>query len=434
MPQSWVPSEVLQLEDDRCCVGYAPSKGRKCLVRIRRDNVKRCNSLLRDLSEQQPDPDLLESKLRRLAQCGLCVRFHQNQVDSMVAQWTQRMRAVFAARSDRIVRATARDELLAPSSRSSPSNPRRSTSMAAPAVVSPTAQSDIETLRTTIATMQAELLAAQRRLDLLAHDSVIPSPSRVSTSDISSLRLSRSTTTTSHSDTNGRRRSETSTNSHGSQPVVHASARSPTATPATSRTQPVDTAGLNTRNTTPVTTRRSTPTSVAETRSAPPPCSSTHVHRLPYSEECSICYDGDDLSTCNSSEVVWCRSGCGRTVHKSCFDEWRARCTLDGRSLRCTICRSDWEPDCECMGGCTREHMRKRAASGDCSICQDELCPSDDNVAEGSQRSFLVWCKSGCGRSVHKECFDAWDTQCRENFLATSCVLCRATWVDECEC
>ncbi|KAH8723779.1 hypothetical protein GQ44DRAFT_619687, partial [Phaeosphaeriaceae sp. PMI808] len=94
MPQ-WSPEDVLQLCDDGRCVGYAPSKRRKCMMRISYGNEMECQYLISEMAEEQPNADLLEPKLRRLAQHGLCVQFHQNQVDDMVRKWSLRIRTAY---------------------------------------------------------------------------------------------------------------------------------------------------------------------------------------------------------------------------------------------------------------------------------------------------------------------------------------------------
>jgi hypothetical protein len=84
----WDPESVLKLSLDGRCVGFAPSKGRKCRMSILH-NAYRVETLLNDLAAQHPDPEELRPKLRRLAEHGLCYQFHQYQVNDMVNQWTR---------------------------------------------------------------------------------------------------------------------------------------------------------------------------------------------------------------------------------------------------------------------------------------------------------------------------------------------------------
>ncbi|KAH9862739.1 hypothetical protein J1614_010832 [Plenodomus biglobosus] len=158
-------------------------------------------------------------------------------------------------------------------------------------------------------------------------------------------------------------------------------------------------------------------------------CTRTHVHRRPLDEECPICYDSAQLSTCEPTELVWCRSGCGRSIHKSCFGAWRTQCEKDGRDLTCSICRTDWASDCGCTG-CTAVHARRRVVAGACPICQEDIGTSEDQISRDVKASPLTWCDSGCGESVHASCFTFWQAECVENGRGATCVTCRAVWRD----
>jgi hypothetical protein len=165
-------------------------------------------------------------------------------------------------------------------------------------------------------------------------------------------------------------------------------------------------------------------------RPTPQPCTGPHARRLPFDEECPICQEGDALSECEASEVVWCRSGCGRSVHKTCLENWRAQCVTNRRRLTCALCRSDWDEHSGC-NPCDAVHARRRPVEGDCAICCEGL------VEEGSTAASeegLVWCKSSCGQSVYRECFDSWMRHCVDSGRAATCVSCRASWCEECEC
>lgn len=96
--------------------------------------------------------------------------------------------------------------------------------------------------------------------------------------------------------------------------------------------------------------------------------------------------------------------------------------------------------------------MRKRAVQGDCSICcekmgcddnEDEDEDDDENNYEDDdedeedeeddddddeydeEEGELVWCKDGCGQSVHKDCFETWKKECEDRGRAATCVNCR---------
>ncbi|KAF2424401.1 hypothetical protein EJ08DRAFT_663988 [Tothia fuscella] len=77
---------------------------------------------------------------------------------------------------------------------------------------------------------------------------------------------------------------------------------------------------------------------------------------------------------------------------------------------------------------CDRSHVRRRSVNEECSICRDE-----EVMGLGSFED-LVWCKDGCGKSFHKECFDGWrETQGKDGVVPPKCVNCKRRWDDDCE-
>ncbi|KAH7066305.1 hypothetical protein BKA63DRAFT_159725 [Paraphoma chrysanthemicola] len=312
MAQLWSPNSILNLSQDGRCIGHAPSKGRKCLNPIRYENFKRVNSLVAEIATQEPDADLLRSKLRRMAQHGLCVPLHQYQVDDVVDKWTSRIRDAFPPPppAHRIDRHTDRSVA---SSRASSIAPRSVASVSS----SRPDHSEIQTLQETIAAMQETIRVAQRQLERLQYASPsVSSLSRVDTDEISTLRLSRSSTM----------QSVTTTRSETIRPVA------PTAPAWNTRVETTATTRVNQRSSGPVATR----------------CSRIHVRRLPLDEECAICYDEEHLSERASEDIVWCKSGCGRSVHRECFEAWQASCVQESRAATCTHCRTRWVDECAC--------------------------------------------------------------------------------------
>ncbi|KAF2814149.1 uncharacterized protein BDZ99DRAFT_232181 [Mytilinidion resinicola] len=78
-------------------------------------------------------------------------------------------------------------------------------------------------------------------------------------------------------------------------------------------------------------------------------------------------------------------------------------------------------------------HVPRRPVEGECPICREDM---DDPVV-------LTWCKTGCGRTFHRECVDIWrkewsriEEQSRWHYderQSFSCGMCRSMWV-ECGC
>jgi hypothetical protein len=74
---------------------------------------------------------------------------------------------------------------------------------------------------------------------------------------------------------------------------------------------------------------------------------SDDCHRRPTDGECPICCD-DLVSEQSKDELVWCRSGCGNNLHKTCFAQWAA--TKCGQMVTCPFCRKPWESDADVHG------------------------------------------------------------------------------------
>ncbi|KAL6161038.1 hypothetical protein ACJQWK_08331 [Exserohilum turcicum] len=380
----WCPTDILQLYEHHRCMGCATSRRRKCQRPLRREDVPKIKHIINELSEQRPDPVLLRPTLKRLAVHGLCVRDHQYQADALVETWTGRMRAAFWYIG------TENASALSPTS--TPTT--RSVTASAESLAT---RSELNTIRDTIDDMQETLRCTRRLLQAFSNgDSPVPiSPlSRISTSDISSLVLSRRST--SLSDSSERDTASPSSSTDASQTARHSATLS-----SSSSFLPL------------------------APPSAPPPpqhCTRSHARRIPLDDACPICDEGEPLSSYNATETIWCKSSCGRTVHKSCFEGWHTQCLVDDRSLTCPVCRADWpDADCACQG-CF--HVPRRSTQGDhCAICLDVL------VAQA-----LAWCKDGCGKSVHSACFEVWQRHCGDAGREATCVSCRAVWSDECMC
>jgi hypothetical protein len=400
------------------------------MMAIRYDNTKQCKSLVTEMAEQLPDAGLLEPTLRRLAEHGLCVRFHQYQIDDMVRKWTRRILDAYPQGRIRVDTIGLERAVSTPTPHTSIFATSTSSTRSAPTVPSSSSsvreESETRTLQDSIAAMQETIRIAQRRLDVLQDMSPATSAStavtRVSTSDISTLYPPRpviQSTTVSPRQTS---RVPVSSPVVSNAPTItrDQAASSATQAPAPSRS--------------PTMPSTSTIPAIVRTESTEQ-CTRTHVRRRPLNEECSICYDDRYLSDCDPADLVWCRSGCGRTVHKSCFEDWRTQLTITNpsRELQCMICRTPWVEDCDCTDRCTPTHVRRRIVDGECSICREDL-KRGENEQSGLTSHVLSWCKAECGRSVHKECFAGWKESCLQSGRMATCTNCRAVWVDGCEC
>lgn len=71
-------------------------------------------------------------------------------------------------------------------------------------------------------------------------------------------------------------------------------------------------------------------------RSAPPILTPEEARkrRKPESDDCQICF-----SSLRARPVVWCRAGCGQSLHEACLAKWAL--TLDD-DVTCPFCRQEW--------------------------------------------------------------------------------------------
>ncbi|KAH3960070.1 hypothetical protein HBH70_227910 [Parastagonospora nodorum] len=470
MSHGWDPTEVLQLCNDRRCIGYAPSQRRKCRNIIAKANVQRFQRLLIELAEQEPDPDFLEPRLREIASYGLCVAYHRSQADDMVRKWSAMMLEAYpptpvAPAPVRYQRSAASSYPRVCVSPGTTSRRSTSTSSSTSSYISPLEDAELRALREHASRLEdigrrrmrqeSVLYEAQTRAGTV-------STSRSSVSSMSTIQISRRAMEDASNTLPARSTARAPTPirlpAAASDTTSEPSTPRPTSRVPTSVRLPAAASDITSEPSTPPSTSRaptpvrlpaaassepSTPPSTSVARStalstsAPPTrssstqgrhCERTHVRRLPIDEECPICYDDTPLSSCAPGEVVWCRSSCGRSVHASCFEDWRAQCA--DRTLTCMVCRESWDEECECES-CTVAHVQKRDVVQEaCSICREDLRPDRDE----EQYPALSWCKSGCGRSVHQECFDGWRAACLGRGTNATCTDCRAVWVDECGC
>ncbi|CBX91372.1 hypothetical protein LEMA_P068800.1 [Plenodomus lingam JN3] len=361
MPAIWIPESTLELPNDNRCHGYAHTKGRRCLVYVGFESSWRYAAILDELSQQQPDARQLEPLLRRLAHCTLCENWHKYQADRIVRNWAMKIRTAYPAGSVAV--------------QSSPSSTPTRSILQATTVTSAnnsrplsSAQSEVEALHMTIRAMQELLRTTEVRLSML----------QVTQSSIGG----NSVLSPASSSDNTSRRSSIASSVSPASPTM---ARSPA--PISVHTDSISTArmgqllpvvaGLITSPSaeTVVSTALSSGPDIllsATAESAPPqPCTRPHVHRRPIEEECPICYDSALLSTCEPSELVWCRSGCGQSIHKSCFEAWRTQCETNGRDLTCSTCRANWGRECGCTG-CTAVHVRR------CVVAESIIAAGED--------------------------------------------------------
>ncbi|QIW95261.1 hypothetical protein AMS68_000779 [Peltaster fructicola] len=92
MGQEWNALSLLALFNEDTlsisCVGWAPSKGRRCWERIAQSNISDAKQMLARLPQvAQGDEQILQDTLQKLAMKLLCRRNHQNQYCTVATNW-----------------------------------------------------------------------------------------------------------------------------------------------------------------------------------------------------------------------------------------------------------------------------------------------------------------------------------------------------------
>ncbi|KAF2205376.1 hypothetical protein GQ43DRAFT_437095 [Delitschia confertaspora ATCC 74209] len=413
----WDPYEVLPLKQDGRCVGYARTQGRKCLNVIASENLLKMTSLIDKISTQEPNPAALRSHLTSIAGYGLCRRWHQNQENDMVRKWSENILEHFPSRQRCPVPAVFPTESVRASSLSSTSSAAAST------------QEQIAQLCQIIMRQQEQLEALQAQISQTTTFTtslsrpVTPPPPQLShtptyssrvhaesphTSEqpeqdpgarstrtgrlhrseppVQSQRSSTARTGSLHTSEQPERRTSNLSPTPHSRTMSTVSSRSTSPTPSRTPTDnitPLNLSRASTSSTAPSRSRSTPPTTtaaqsqplpplpipsrtvtnlktatttaiiIATTPSAASQCNVTHVLRRPVEDECPICQEpmlDEPLST-----LVWCKSSCGRSVHKVCNDMWRTsqlrnnkQVSLLSVRVRCAICRTQWQESCTC--------------------------------------------------------------------------------------
>jgi hypothetical protein len=312
----WDPKKVLQLCNDDRCVGYAHSQGRKCRNPIRYDNVKKFDSLVAELSAHRPDPELLRPKLQRLAAIGLCLRNHQDQNDRVVENWARSIRVAFPTPITSIEeRIPPIQHRLVESTPVMPTPQRRAGSVGIPGE-SPALNAILATLEEQLRRLECDETRSSEQYLRNTWDSLTSTP----TSRRSATRTDRPSYMIPRPQAPQRQEPRRTSqmgyrsylplpNSGVSAPTVTRESPSPPRTPTSNFSSP-SLPGVRLGNALPGLGPRHTP----QRR-----CASTHVRRLPLDRICPICHEEGLLSESDASDLVWCRSTCGQTIHKACM-------------------------------------------------------------------------------------------------------------------
>jgi hypothetical protein len=93
------------------CVGFAPSKGRRCLNPINISNRGTASRMLDRMDRSQSVSDI-KKDLRELASLLLCIRNHQSQVETVYNNWERLVSEEYLILKEKEEKAQERREIL----------------------------------------------------------------------------------------------------------------------------------------------------------------------------------------------------------------------------------------------------------------------------------------------------------------------------------
>lgn len=360
------------MKDDSRCVGWAIRKGRKCQAHISFDNSSMVNRLIESISKLQPDLTQIRFKLHRLAGYTLCARHHSHQLANVLTKWEERVRNAFPDvqtipsppwAPQRLTHSLS-TRSIRPQAPTPPLNSHSFTPMPAstlgPALASYLpALTELEALQQIIRIAQQRIRTIMVRSGSLStsrvpsaapwmtepdsayqseidddEDHVIEEARRVEYIDHTTLM-----DTQSYVDIVEYERNAEYPVRPESPPTPRALSHIPTA-----EISSLTLSGSATYTYGPPYSTAMTPHLIII---PPTPCFRTHVYRRTLDEECAICQGDALMSTVPLSQLAWCKSTCGRSVHRECFALWQHECWLDDRDASCIYCRSRWEEECD---------------------------------------------------------------------------------------
>lgn len=317
----WDPERLFSIKNpEKCdqftCVGYAPSQRRRCRNPIAYHNQVAAKQLLRDLSFIEPGKitasEQQSQKLQTVAYYSLCRRYHQDQANKMVTNWTSILREEQRQLGRRLrnerLQSSRREEAEDADSessstftrRASPSRsitpPRRPASRA-DSVISPPA---LPSPPSTPPSRRETAMAVQPQ----ETEAPTASPAQFQWPPSGPLSFNWPPSNPS--------------------PAVPPQEPSPPTTPPRAEEPQLEAPVL-------IETPAAPPAAIIESSStisptidpspALTPCTANHVNRRTTDEDCPICTTA--MVNTPQEELVWCKTSCGRSVHRECFDAWQ---------------------------------------------------------------------------------------------------------------
>jgi hypothetical protein len=288
-------AEIIDVYPDSAgftCVGWAPSKRRRCENPIKKENRRFATRLLDEGDRRIARSETVDDILEELAPRVLCNHEHQNQAFEMVVKWQERMYSFSGTRPSRQSSERSRLQYSRSFTRSQPERRQQRPPPASLPTPPPTPRRNHQNITQTSTT------SVRRPLLQASAPSPLHTPSDVSAPS----------TDSPPADFFGR-------SSFPSRESQQHSAR-------------IRRASSTVSDSSPLPQFRPTSTQISEPSH---PASAPRATRRPIAVglECSICTEPlvPDRDHLEPNSLTWCMARCGTNFHRECIENWRVMLT-----------------------------------------------------------------------------------------------------------
>jgi hypothetical protein len=341
----WDPYSTLKICNQErginTCIGWAPSKRRRCQYPTNASRRKEANLLLEAISEMEPNFDELEGDLRLLVSCCMCKSLHntRKQVDAVLSEWEILIKAeqkrIRSRRRQMKRYLENRSSLQKPSSQLRSSQYQHQQHQTKPRIAFYDRSSSQRPFRTIEQVKPSlsdiNLKKEQKSLDALSWNGIQKKVEHLN--DDSEDEASEDEDSEDEVVDPVPIEAETVNFNQPAKIEDEKDVQTPI-TPQRTRVVTLneeDTEGVSISP--PESTKRLLEQHLLITSNPGDPCVAKHVIRRPISEECLICKESCDEATLR--DLTWCKSRCGHNMHKICVNEYLDFYSSQGRSIKC---------------------------------------------------------------------------------------------------
>lgn len=376
------------------CVGYAPSKGRRCMNPVAAHNRAIFADTLYELagSDLEDSPARIQS-LEKLAATGLCVSLHRPQAAEVASRWNRRISSWLRIQS---TAATVQAQSPQVSERSRSRTPARTTPPLQ--LVTPTTIRRVSSPTNTTVPSPLSTPAAQMSPPPTPQ---VPSPTTVQ-------RQTHSPRSEEVIETIERTSGLGSTRSTRIQPVLAEPARASTTTQSDAGGTPASTTTPRRVGESETSERPELATRVSDFETRMPTTEftfSVRRHLVPVSRV-RAAPGSSRIFTREIPTPVAATVEVGSSSPTQVTEPAVSSAPVQvGTTPSSPPATSAAAPQAANTAGCTQQHARRKPIDDECPVCQEPLA--------SSSRADIVWCKAQCGTNLHRACWAEWERSSR---------------------